>query len=145
MTEPLRIDAQAISRRAHELWLKRGCPTGTPELDWQEAERELRSEALMAGAANDRAPKDEAAKDAAASNPGLTSDSGRGEPRPSGALPRLVSSGDGAPRVPRPRAPRTIITRAGHAPAARLLLALVPEADASRAPPVERERASRRR
>ena len=34
MTEPLRIDAQAISRRAHELWLKRGCPTGTPELDW---------------------------------------------------------------------------------------------------------------
>jgi hypothetical protein len=51
MTQPLRIDVQAIRRRAHELWLRRGCPTGTPELDWQQAERELRVESGHGAAA----------------------------------------------------------------------------------------------
>ena len=117
MTEPLGIDAQAIGRRAHELWLKRGCPTGTPELDWVEAERELRAEALAAEASRSRAAV---------------------------ATSRVVTAGDSAPRLPRPRAPRTIVTRAGNAPAARLLLALVPEAYPDRAV-AGIDRASRRR
>ena len=119
MTEPLGIDAQAISRRAHELWLKRGCPAGTPELDWQEAERQLRAEALSAGA-----PRDEAV------TPGAVRD----DTRPSVTTSRAVGSSrsESAAPVPRRRAPRSIVTRAGHAPAARLLVALVPEAHPDR-------------
>jgi hypothetical protein len=30
-----------IATLAHELWLERGCPLGSPELDWLEAERRL--------------------------------------------------------------------------------------------------------
>jgi len=29
-----------IERRAFELWEQRGCPSGTPEIDWFDAERE---------------------------------------------------------------------------------------------------------
>jgi hypothetical protein len=102
MTEPLGIDAQTIRRRAHELWLRRGCPTGTPELDWLEAERELRAEAA------------------------------RAEARPVATASRIASPRSDA-QPPRPRAPRSIVTRPGHAPTARLLAALVPEAAADRA------------
>lgn len=103
MTQPPRIDVQAIRRRAHELWLRRGCPTGTPELDWQQAERELRVEA-----AHGTAP-------------------------PAAAASRTDSlRSEGAPLPPRPRSPRSIVTQAAHAPA-RLLAALVPEASSERA------------
>lgn len=98
MTEPHAIDVQAIRRRAHELWLRRGCPTGTPELDWQQAEQELRAEF-------ERVEADSAAD---------------------------AGSGDSLPQSTRRRAPRTLVTRAGHAPAARLLAALVPEAQTDR-------------
>jgi hypothetical protein len=103
MTQPLRIDVQAIRRRAHELWLRRGCPTGTPELDWQQAERELRVEA-----AHGTAP------------PAAT------------ATRANTHRSEGAPLPPRPRAPRSIVTQAAYAPA-RLLAALVPEASPERA------------
>jgi DUF2934 family protein len=29
-----------ISERAHLRWLRRGCPEGTPEIDWFEAEQD---------------------------------------------------------------------------------------------------------
>jgi Protein of unknown function (DUF2934) len=32
-----------IARRAHELWQARGCPEGSPEVDWFRAAAELRS------------------------------------------------------------------------------------------------------
>jgi hypothetical protein len=70
--------------------MRRGCPTGSPELDWQQAERELRAEAAR------------------------------------------TQVSEGRPLPPRPRAPRSIVTRAAHAPAARLLAALVPEASSER-------------
>ncbi len=40
------IDEKAIRAKAHELWVKRGCPTDTAEKekDWYEAERILRAE-----------------------------------------------------------------------------------------------------
>jgi Protein of unknown function (DUF2934) len=31
-----------ISARAYELWRARGCPIGSPELDWLQAEEDLR-------------------------------------------------------------------------------------------------------
>jgi hypothetical protein len=33
-----------IAARAHELWLARGCPEGSPEVDWFRAAAELRSQ-----------------------------------------------------------------------------------------------------
>ena len=36
------IAQEAISRRAYELWLERGCPEGSPDEDWYKAESELR-------------------------------------------------------------------------------------------------------
>jgi hypothetical protein len=32
-----------IAARAHEIWLARGCPEGSPEADWFRAAEELRS------------------------------------------------------------------------------------------------------
>jgi hypothetical protein len=101
------IDTDAIRRRAHERWLQRGCPTGNAEQDWLEAERELATEAqVTAGQAGD-------------------------ESQARARTATTVTSAAAAPAVPRPRAPRSIITRTGSAPAARLLVALVPEASAS--------------
>jgi hypothetical protein len=31
----------SVAARAYELWQLRGCPEGSPEVDWYEAEREL--------------------------------------------------------------------------------------------------------
>ena len=36
---------QELRLRAHQLWIARGCPLGSPEEDWLRAERELRREA----------------------------------------------------------------------------------------------------
>jgi hypothetical protein len=35
-------DNSAIEARAYELWVQRGCPIGSPEVDWYQAEQELR-------------------------------------------------------------------------------------------------------
>jgi len=37
----LHLNPDAIAIRAYELWRRRGCPDGSPEADWFEAEREL--------------------------------------------------------------------------------------------------------
>jgi hypothetical protein len=34
-----------IEVRAYELWIQRGCPIGSPEVDWYQAEREVRGSA----------------------------------------------------------------------------------------------------
>jgi hypothetical protein len=36
---------QDIARLAYALWQERGCPAGSPETDWLEAERTLRESA----------------------------------------------------------------------------------------------------
>ena len=40
-----------IAARAHECWLERGCPSGSPEIDWRQAEEELRSGRVPQGRA----------------------------------------------------------------------------------------------
>lgn len=42
------IDEGVIARRAYVLWELRGRPFGSPQTDWQEAIRELRSEMSIA-------------------------------------------------------------------------------------------------
>ncbi len=36
--------ADEIAARAHRCWHERGCPVGSPEVDWHRAEQELRAE-----------------------------------------------------------------------------------------------------
>ena len=93
------IDTQAVRRRAYERWLDRGCPAGDPEQDWLEAERELRAELARTGT-----------QVVSAAQVGL------------GGVAEALQSRGGR------RAPRTLGTRTGSAPTARLLAALVPEA-----------------
>ena len=38
---------EQISERAYELWNARGCPEGSPETDWLQAEAELKREASL--------------------------------------------------------------------------------------------------
>ena len=37
------IDSTEIAALAYRLWLSRGCPEGSPEVDWLEAEQQLRA------------------------------------------------------------------------------------------------------
>ncbi len=37
-------DPQIIRELAHTLWVERGCPIGSPETDWEKAERRLAAE-----------------------------------------------------------------------------------------------------
>jgi hypothetical protein len=34
-------NVNTVAARAYELWIQRGCPIGSPEVDWLQAEREL--------------------------------------------------------------------------------------------------------
>ena len=36
---------EAIAARAYQVWMNKGCPAGTAEQDWLEAERQIRLEA----------------------------------------------------------------------------------------------------
>jgi len=38
-------DTSAIEIRAYQLWVQRGCPIGSPEVDWFQAEEEIRGNA----------------------------------------------------------------------------------------------------
>lgn len=93
------IDMQVVRRRAYDRWLERGRPAGNPDQDWLEAERELLAESARQGT-----------QVVCSAQGGLA------------AVSDALQARGGR------RAPRTLITRAGSAPAARLLAALVPEA-----------------
>jgi hypothetical protein len=42
---------EVIAQRAYELWMLRGSPEGSPEVDWEQAEMELQgAEPLASGA-----------------------------------------------------------------------------------------------
>jgi hypothetical protein len=45
------VDRSAINERAYLHWLQRGCPNGSPEYDWFEAEQELLREHVASAAA----------------------------------------------------------------------------------------------
>jgi hypothetical protein len=49
------IPHDRIAKRAYEKWCKRGCPHGTHQQDWYEAEQELRTE--MTGQSVGRGPQ----------------------------------------------------------------------------------------
>ena len=38
------LDREEISRLAYELWQARGCPSGSAEIDWLQAEEQLRKQ-----------------------------------------------------------------------------------------------------
>jgi hypothetical protein len=38
---PFLLNYEEVALRAFELWNERGCPVGSPELDWKEAEADL--------------------------------------------------------------------------------------------------------
>lgn len=44
-------ETSAIEARAYELWVQRGCPIGSPEVDWYQAEEELRGGTTSVNAA----------------------------------------------------------------------------------------------
>lgn len=43
-------DSKEIAILAYRLWQARGCPEGSPEIDWLEAEKQLRSRPEVAPA-----------------------------------------------------------------------------------------------
>ncbi|MCI0379461.1 MAG: DUF2934 domain-containing protein [Gemmataceae bacterium] len=43
------VPHEKIAMRAYEKWCKRGCPQGTEQQDWFEAEKELRQEMMQTG------------------------------------------------------------------------------------------------
>ena len=54
------IEEAQIRQKAHELWVERGCPDGTPDEDWYRAEELLQKTAIV------KSPKKKASKPAAA-------------------------------------------------------------------------------
>ena len=45
-TAPAKIPHEKIAMRAYDKWCKRGCPHGSDQQDWMEAEAELRAEMM---------------------------------------------------------------------------------------------------
>ena len=43
-------DHEVIARLAYEHWQARGCPEGSPEVDWFQAEADLRGQTAVAAA-----------------------------------------------------------------------------------------------
>ena len=41
--ETARPNRDEVAALAYELWLARGCPEGSPEADWMQAEQRLRN------------------------------------------------------------------------------------------------------
>ncbi len=46
---------ETIAALAHELWVRRGCPQGSPEEDWYRAEEELKNRCTRAATASTNA------------------------------------------------------------------------------------------
>lgn len=42
------LDSEAISNLAHQLWVERGSPVGSPEEDWLQAEKILQTKSAQA-------------------------------------------------------------------------------------------------
>lgn len=89
------IDPNAVRRRAYERWEQRGCPVGSADGDWLDAEQELLEEQRLRASETLRTEV---------------------------PLPMRATA---LPAVPRPRRPRSIVTRTSTAPAAQLLAAWV--------------------
>jgi hypothetical protein len=105
MSQHAVIDPNATRRRAHELWQERGCPMGSSESDWLEAEREL------------------------AVSPSTQADSATAAPsKPFSLIEGAAGADPVVAAVPRLRRARSILTRATPTPASMLLVALVPNA-----------------
>ncbi|MCI0639706.1 MAG: DUF2934 domain-containing protein [Gemmataceae bacterium] len=51
------VPHEKIAMRAYEKWCKRGCPQGTAQQDWFEAEKELRQEMMQTGTPAGRTAK----------------------------------------------------------------------------------------
>ena len=47
----LESDQNQMQRLAFQFWLDRGCPIGSPEIDWYRAEEEIRNRVSGSGAA----------------------------------------------------------------------------------------------
>ena len=45
------VDEGAIAVRAYQLWQQRGCPEGSPDTDWFQAEEELKKQTEIPTAA----------------------------------------------------------------------------------------------
>lgn len=43
------VPHEKVAMRAYEKWFQRGCPAGTEQQDWHEAESELRAEMSQTG------------------------------------------------------------------------------------------------
>jgi hypothetical protein len=41
--DTIAVEEAGIAARAYELWQQRGCPIGSPEVDWFQAEDELKT------------------------------------------------------------------------------------------------------
>jgi len=44
---PATLQHREIAERAHQLWELRGCPQGSPEIDWNQALQELRARVFV--------------------------------------------------------------------------------------------------
>ena len=100
MSQDAATDQNAIRSRAYEYWQQRGCPAGTSEQDWLAAECAVMSETTSR--------HDDA---------GLTP-----------SLPLAAPRAEPAVLTRRSRRSRSILTQTASGPAARLLVALVPNA-----------------
>ena len=56
------IEEDLIREKAHELWLERGCPDGTPDEDWYRAEQLLREASPAESPAEPRPKKSRSRK-----------------------------------------------------------------------------------
>ena len=107
--KPIVIDTVQIRDRAYSRWQEQGCPAGTAERDWLEAEREI-----AAQCASESSPPSAAPAKPRSSAPAARITSAPSSQAPSSQAP---SSKEGAQR---PKPPRPTLKRAPNARAAKL-------------------------
>jgi len=54
--EPVVVDSSSIAALAYQLWHARGCPDGSPEIDWFQAERELHNQSAKQNSSATKEP-----------------------------------------------------------------------------------------